>query len=194
MTKFSEKSLKNNFDILTNIKFKLLLEFDIDTSMSFKEAKKSFKRQYISKLLKVRFGNVAEVAKIAKVDRRSIHRFVAEMKVDVKKLRESSLYMKQVAVQNIIQEALEQYKGALNPVKYQAMYAEAPTLSKDIAKELPELPSSLKQAEHDFEKRFLTRALKENKWNISKTARKIGLRFETLHRKMKNLDIKKENL
>jgi DNA-binding NtrC family response regulator len=41
-----------------------------------------------------------------------------------------------------------------------------------------------------FEKQYFEKALKENKGNVSKTARKIGLRYETLHRKLKKLGLK----
>ena len=169
-----------------------LLEFQVDTKLKFKDAKKKFKREYVAHLLQLNFGNVAEVARIAMVDRRSIHRIVAEMKIEVAKFRETfqkGAYVKQLAVQDIIEESLEQYKTALHPRKYQAFYKEAPQLSKDIAKQLPETPATLKDAEKEFEKRYFEKALSENKGNISKTARKIGLRFETLHRKLKSLEI-----
>ncbi|HLF54233.1 MAG TPA: helix-turn-helix domain-containing protein [Candidatus Nanoarchaeia archaeon] len=179
-------------DISDKLKKSPLLEFDVDTKLSFKEAKKRFKQQYVAHLLQIHFGNVEEVSSIAQVDRRSIHRFVAQMRLDVQKLRDALMkgeYVKQLAVQNIIEESLEQYKGSLNPQKYVALYQKAPSLSRNIAKELPETPASLKEAERDFEKRYLEKALSENNGNISKTARKIGLRFETLHRKLKSLGI-----
>ncbi len=179
-------------DISDKLKKSALLEFEVDTKMKFKDAKKRFKREYVARLLQLNFGNVAEVAKIALVDRRSIHRIVAEMKIEVQKFRETMQkgeYVKQLAVQDIIEESLEHYKSALNPRKYEAMYKEAPALSKNIIKELPETPKTLKEAEHEFEKRYFEKALQENNGNISKTARKIGLRFETLHRKLKSLGI-----
>jgi len=67
------------------------------------------------------------------------------------------------------------------------MYNEIPELSKDIIKELPDQPLSLKEAEHEFEKLFLTKALQEHDGNQTETARAIGLRYETLHRKLKSL-------
>jgi len=178
-------------DISDKLKKYSLLEFEIDTTLSFKEAKRRFKRQYIARLLQLNFGNIAEVARIALVDRRSIHRLVAQG-IDVQKFREALLrseYIKQTAVQNIIQESLEHYKGALNQEKYQALYKQAPSISKDIVKEIPETPSTLKEAEREFEKRYFEKTLQENNGNISKTARKIGLRFETLHRKLRALGI-----
>ena len=182
-------------DISDKLKRSSLLEFDIDTRLKFKDAKKKFKREYVAKLLQLNFGNVAEVAKIALVDRRSIHRIVAEMKIEVQKFRDmlqKGQYVKQLAVQDIIQESLEHYKTALNPTKYEALYKQAPSITKNIIKELPETPKNLKEAEKEFEKRYFEKALQENNENISKTARKIGLRFETLHRKLKSLGISKK--
>jgi len=179
-------------DISDRLQQSALLEYNIDTSLPFKEAKKKFKRQYVAKLLQLSFGNVADVARIAKIDRRSIHRLIAEAKIEVEQFREQMErnYVKELAVQDIIQSALEGYKDALNPTKYEALYKEAPALSKNIAKELPESPKTLKDAEREFEQEYLAQVLKSNDHNISKTARKIGLRFETLHRKLKSLGIK----
>lgn len=179
-------------DISDRLKKSALLEFDIDTRLKFKEAKRKFKREYVAHLLQLNFGNVADVAKLALVDRRSIHRIVAEMKIEVQKFRDvlqKGQYVKQLAVQDIIQESLEHYKSSLNPRKYEALYKQAPSISKNIIKELPETPKTLKEAEKEFEKRYFEKALQENNGNISKTARKIGLRFETLHRKLKSLGI-----
>ena len=179
-------------DISDRLKKSALLDVPIDTKMRFKEAKRRFKQRYISGLLKQNLGNIETVAKIAAVDRRSIHRIVAQMKLDVKQLREQidkRDYFKQATVQDIIQGSLETYKSALHPKRYDALYREAPQLSKDILRELPEIPEELKIAEQEFEKVFISRALTENNNNISKTARKIGLRFETLHRKIKKLEL-----
>jgi len=172
-----------------------VFEFNIDTSMKFKHAKRKFRQDYVSRLLNLHLGNVADVARVANMDRRSIHRIVAEMKLDVERLRnalERGAYVKELAVRDIIQNCLENYKPSLNPLKYEALYKQAPVLSKNIVKELPESPKTLKQAEKEFEIKYLKKALEENNWNVSKTARKIGLRFETLFRKLKILGIKSQ--
>ena len=49
---------------------------------------------------------------------------------------------------------------------------------------------TLKEAEQEFEKQYLSKALKEAKGSITKTAKKIGLRYETIIRKMKKLGMK----
>jgi DNA-binding NtrC family response regulator len=180
-------------DISDKLKKSPLLEFEVNAHLPFKTAKKLFKKQYIGRLLQLHFGNVAEVARLSGVDRRSIHRLISGLKVEIAKYRYlKPEYVRQTAVQNIIESALETYKTALNREKFENLYRNATVLSKDIAKELPESPMTMKDAEREWERRYFETVLAQNKWNISATARKIGLRFETLHRKMKQLEIQRK--
>lgn len=177
-------------DISDKLKHSSLLLVDIDTSIPFKKAKRLFKKTYIIRLAKRLFGNVSEIAKISGMDRRSVHRIIAEMKIAIPKFRkeiEKVEYVRESAVQNIIQSALESYKSALNPEKFVSLYSKAPELSKDILKELPQREITLKEAEREFERAYFQKALEQNNNNISQTARKIGLRYETLHRKLNML-------
>ncbi|HEY5648264.1 MAG TPA: sigma-54 dependent transcriptional regulator, partial [Nitrospiria bacterium] len=48
---------------------------------------------------------------------------------------------------------------------------------------------SLRDARASFEKRYITRRLKENDWNVSKTAEELKIERSHLHRKIKNLGI-----
>ena len=50
-----------------------------------------------------------------------------------------------------------------------------------------------RKARELFEKDFFTRRLEENEWNISKTSEAVGLERSNLHRKMKQLGIRKES-
>lgn len=179
-------------DISDRLKKSPLLEIEVDTSVPFKKAKREFKKKYIKRMLQLNLGNVAEVARISGIDRRSIHRLMSELGIDPEDFRRTLLrgaYVKQEEVKNIVEDSFEQYKSSLNPERYQTLYEHAPEISKDILKELPEKPVSLKEAEREFEKKYLARALEENDNNISRTARNIQLRFETLHRKLKSLGL-----
>ena len=69
------------------------------------------------------------------------------------------------------------------------MYDATPRISKDIVEELPDMEMSLKKAEEEFEKEYLKVKLEENDNDIVKTAAKIKLRYETLLRKVKKLDL-----
>ena len=50
-----------------------------------------------------------------------------------------------------------------------------------------------RKAREHFEKDFFTRRLEENDWNISKTSEAVGLERSNLHRKMKQLGIRKDS-
>ena len=98
-------------------------------------------------------------------------------------------YIKESAIKDVLETSFETYKSALNPEKYEKLHKQVPLLSKEIIKELPIKQPSLRQAEKEFEKKYLTQALKENENNVASTAKKIGLRYETLHRKLKALGV-----
>lgn len=169
-----------------------MLDIEIDTSKGFKKSKELFKRGYLIRLLQTHLCNISKVADVAGIDRRSMHRIIKDMDIDILKIRKNLLseqYVREEEVKGIIESTLVGYKGVINPDRLERMYKEVPALSKDILKELPKSPMTLKEAEEEFEKRFILKAVNENSGNISKTAKKIGLRYETLHRKMKSLGI-----
>ena len=51
----------------------------------------------------------------------------------------------------------------------------------------------LKEARENFEKEYLTTQLKKFDWNISKTAKFVGMERSALHRKLKLLGVKDLN-
>lgn len=184
-----------NRELSDRIESNPLISFDINTSLSFKAAKKLFKKQFLQNLIRNHYGNVTEVARIAGIDRRSVHRAVIELKINITKVRKELLrpdYYKKEAIDDIFRRTLDQYKEVIHPEKLREVYKGVPSLTSDIVKELPAAEMTLKEAEMEFERQYLKKALDENRWNISLTSRKIKLRFETLHRKIKKLGIKKE--
>ena len=48
---------------------------------------------------------------------------------------------------------------------------------------------NLRDARHEFEKDFILRTLKENEWNVSRTAQVLGIERSHLHRKIKSYGI-----
>ena len=86
---------------------------------------------------------------------------------------------------------LQARRVSIKEKKMEQMYHEVPSLSRNIAKFLPHQHLTWKEAEKEFEKQFLERLLEENDWNVSKTADKIKIRVETLHRKIKKLRLGK---
>jgi two-component system nitrogen regulation response regulator NtrX len=53
----------------------------------------------------------------------------------------------------------------------------------------PDLPTSYREAKEVFEKQFILEKLRENDWNVSRTAEQIGLERSNLHRKIKGYQI-----
>jgi DNA-binding NtrC family response regulator len=184
-----------NKDISEKLQKSPLLDFNIDTTLGFKEAKRRFKREYLRRLLRVSYGNISEVARRAGIDRRSIHRIVNEAGIDVRRIREEMIRpyeIRQRAVNNIIEDVLDNYKEIIHPQKFQSVYRNVDTVSKGIVTELPKEDIRLAEAEAEFERQFITKSLQENSWNIAATAKKTGLRYETLSRKIKTLNIKQK--
>lgn len=65
-------------DVSESISRAYLNDINIDISFNFREAKKRFKRDFLTGLIKKNYGNVSLAAKIANIDRRSIHRIIDE--------------------------------------------------------------------------------------------------------------------
>lgn len=168
------------------------INFQINTAIKYKQAKRLFKKAYLQKMLELNLGNISEVADIAGAERRSIHRLINQLHINVHKIKEELIRpydLKISAVSHVIEDVLEKYKQVIHPKKLEEMYKNVNQLSEDLAKELPEKTISLKEAEEEFERKYIEQALKENEHNITQTAKKIGIRYETLQRKMKALQI-----
>ena len=164
----------------------------VPANYSFSKAKKFFKKEFFKKEIKLHQGNISELSKFLGIDRRSIHRAIKELNIDVDKLRgdiKSKEEYKQDTVDKAIRSTLDQYKEIIQPQKMEKMYQEVSSLSRNIAKFLPLEELSWKDAEREFERQFFTQTLKDNDWNVAKTAKKIEIRTETLHRKIKKLGI-----
>ena len=185
-------SIKELNETLLDKLGKPLINFTVDTSVPFKQAKRIFKKQFFSQLIETHYGNISEVAEFTDVDRRTIHRIVKELGINVKKLRSELLnpdHYKKMIVGERVKDALDEYKNVIKEETLQKAYDKVTDFSKEILDEIPTKKLTLKEAEDEFEKRYLMKALEENGHNISVTAKKIGIRYETLIRKMKVLGI-----
>lgn len=177
-------------DITSKIDGAHILDIDIDFEAGYRQAKNKFRKSYLTRLLLLNLGNISEAAKIAGMDRRSLHRMISGLGIDVQKIKKKLLkpyYLKVGAVSHIIEDVLGNYKRVIHPDKLKNIYSNVESISENIVKELPELNISLKDAEKEFEKAFFGRALEKENGNKAKAAKRIGLRYETLHRKMKAL-------
>ncbi len=168
--------------------FGIIINFDLD----YKASKKDFKKKYIERLLILNYGNISEVAKIIDVDRRTIHRIIEELGIDIERIRKELLkpsYLKEESMRSAITETITQFKDIIHPVKLEKMYQNVPELTKNILQDIPQKDLSLKEAEIEFEKIYLKKKLEEFNGNVVKCAKAIGLRYETLLRKKKELGL-----
>ena len=165
----------------------------IPTDTSFKKAKKMFKAEFIKNELKLHQGNISHLAKTLGIDRRSVHRAIKDLEINIEEIRlehTSPQEQREEFVDQTIRSTLDRYKEIIQPQKMEKMYSELSRLSRNIAKVLPQQELSWKEAEREFEKQFLGHALEDNDDDVTKTARKIEIRVETLYRKIKKLGIK----
>ncbi len=180
-------------DISDKIMRSPLLGLPIAYHLPYKEAKAQFKQAFLRQLLKTHHGNISEVARISGTNRRHVHRLV---NVDeAKKIRKElpkPYYLKQQEVEHIIDEVLDDYKNTIHEEKVEQMYEGMHAISKDIVDTLPEEEMSLKDAEKEFDEKYLLHALQKHHFNTKETAKAIGLRYETLLRKMKKLELSRE--
>lgn len=179
-------------DITSTLTRSPIADIRINTSLKYKNAKKAFKRDFLRRTLGLYLGNISEAAKKLGIDRRTIHRMINEFKIDIKKIKKELLRpydIKVTALTEAIEDVLDNYKQIIHPKKLEEMYKNVHTLSEDIIKDVPEQTITLKEAEEIFENEYLKYHLEKNNKNISKTAKNIGLRFESLYRKLKKLGI-----
>jgi len=181
------KVLEIEDDITDKLK-QPLFNFEIDIKIPFKEAKRRFKKAFLSRVLEVTLGNISDAAKITGLERESLHRLINELGIEVRPQKLPKEYFQEVEVQHVIEDTLEHYKSSLQQDKFKSLYSQAPKLSREIVRELP-VDWSLDKAEKEFERRYLKKALEQNK-TIIDAAKAIKLRPETLHRKLKSLGLK----
>ncbi len=176
-----------NADISDKLLKNPLFEFEVNTRLPYRKAKEEFRKIYLARLLRLNFGNVSAVAAIAGIDRRSIHRLIKRYALRPDQHRKDMLsgqYIKAEAVHTIIEQTIDQYRDVLRPERLQALYSNLDGISREIIKELPEEPLTLKEAEKEFQRRYLIKVMQEERVT-SRAAKRLGIRYETLHRKLK---------
>ena len=162
------------------------LGFDVDLSKGFKKAKEEFKRDFLIQLLNHTNGNIAEAARIADTDRRTIHRLITRFKVDVHFAREMPLKFtedkKIEYVQDVVKDILESYDIT------RGRYTLDEETTKKISDKMPHFRLTFDEAVDLFEKEFIKKALEKFK-SQKEAAKRVGLRYETLHKKAKEFGL-----
>jgi DNA-binding NtrC family response regulator len=163
------------------------LDFEINISIPFKQAKELFKRSFLVKLLQMTNGNMSEASEIADIDRRHMHRLVQRFNINADFFRKQAKYSekeeKESYVKEIIGETLAKYE--LTKSKSKEVNQET---TKNIAHKMPDIRMALKEALELFEKEYFKKALEEFS-TLGKTAKSLGIRYETLIKKIKRLNL-----
>lgn len=169
-----------------------LVDMIVDAKLSYQKAKDSFRRWLIVKMLHLNCGNVSETARKLQITRRTLHRLIHSYNIDIPGLRANLIkrdYIKKSAISSMIETTLHHYEPTIRQRRLADFYRDIPNLSRQILEELPDEAISLRDAELEFERRYLKEALANSKNSVNKTAERIGLRPETLYRKVKALSI-----
>jgi DNA-binding NtrC family response regulator len=180
-------------DITKKVAMNPLLGLDVNSLLPFNEARKKFRSEYIRRLLVKEYGNVSEVARIAAMERRSIHRFIIAAKIDIAKIRSDMMkphYIAQEAVARAVRESLQEFEGILHPHALERIYEGIPEISRELLAELPQSQVTFKEAEEAFERAYFAKLLAEER-DTKRIARRSKLRYETVHRKLKKLGLLK---
>jgi DNA-binding NtrC family response regulator len=174
------------YNLSNNLEFRLF--FPANYSKSFKEAKKIFLKNYLNDLLILSLGNVSLAAKKAHIHRRQFHRILNELEINPglhrKELIKPVEYMRE-NIHTILEETLA---GLNKDEKIKTIYSNLPDISEVISKNMEE-NFSYEEAIDLFEKEFISNALKENKYDISKTAENMDISERTLYRKISKFNI-----
>ncbi len=175
-------------------KIRLVWRPFVDTNLKYKEAKRLFRTQYVTKVLSAHFGNVAEVARLLGVNRRTLHRLLASRLQDVRLFRQElhrEEYFRTEAVKGAFQSVLPAYSSILHPERIRSLYSHADDVSRQISGEVPFATISLGDADDEFDNQYITTLLNKT-GSVTKAARLAGIRAETLHRKIAALRILKK--
>lgn len=159
--------------------------FYVSLNVPFQQAKKQFQSLFIQYQLRVHQGNISRVALSLGLTRRSLHRLIRALHIEVRMFRHhlSLPEIHLAPIDQMLRVTLDAYKTIFKEDVLHKMYQEIPRLSQDIVQLLPQDEITWKEAEIEFEKQFITYALmRESK--IHDLAQKMGMRPETLSRKV----------
>ena len=159
------------------------IDFDIDISIPFKKAKELFKKAYLTNILAHTNGNISEAARIAGIDRRSIHRLIEKFKIIIENMRDLPYKFLDEKQEQYVRRAVEDTLEHYELTKDRARQMDVET-AKGIAQKIPHVRLTFDEAIDLFEKEYVQEAIK--KFGTSKKAAKaVGIRYETMHKKVK---------
>ena len=158
----------------------------VEKVLTFKEARKEFLKNYFNDLLVLSLGNISLAAKKAQLHRRHIHRIITELDIDTESHRRELVKPAEYMKENIHQ-ILEGTLSGFDESKIKRIYSNLDDISQIIAEHIGH--HSYEDAVEVFEKEYLEKALKNNEYNVQRTAAAIDVGKRTLYRKMSKLNI-----
>ncbi|MEK6916155.1 MAG: helix-turn-helix domain-containing protein [Nanoarchaeota archaeon] len=182
--KYETNKLNNELinNISTNLEFRLF--FTIDFTKPFKEAKKEFMKNYFNDILVLSLGNISMAAKKAQLHRRHLHRMIIDLEIDSDSHRKELIKPSQYMKENISQ-IFDNSPAELDEEKMKNYNLD------DISQLIVEHISNISYEEviDSFEKEYIETALKNNNYNVQKTASIVEMSERTLYRKINKLNI-----
>jgi DNA-binding NtrC family response regulator len=179
-------------DITARLTQSSIFEFDIDINLPYVQAKRAFRKAFVTRLLLLSLGNLSEVARITGKNRRSVHRMVRQYGINVRKIKRDLIRpydLKISVINSLIEKVLQNYQSELGKARLQDFYQHLPNISDEILREMPEPRITMKEALTEFDRIYFTKVLQMNGRNITRTAKEIGIRYETLSRKLRSLGL-----
>ncbi len=183
-------SIKELNDDITRKLDNDMLDLIPENEKDYRKAKRIFIKHYLMRLLRKNYGNIKSTAKDLGVDRRTVHRFVDDFSIDLTSLRKAPSSYYKDKVYDALEGSIKRYEDVLHPKKLDNIYKKMPDISRSIAENTSPAPDpTLREAEDLFDAIFLKRNI-EISDSLSEAAASMGMRYETLYRKMNRLRYK----
>jgi len=174
-------------DITAKLKNRTFADIAINTNVPYRIAKRNFRKKYIAKILRLKLGNIAEAARTLDTNRKTIHRMITGLRIDVNRIKDELLRpydLELSSTSSIMEEIIKTYKKVISDHKLKEIYKNIPSVSEDILTSIPSQFPTLKQAEIEFDRIYFG-ALKKDCRNIREVAKRADLAYETANRKIK---------
>lgn len=162
-------------------------DFEINVCVPFKQSKEIFKKSFILRLLHQTGGNISEASKIANIDRRSMHRLIKKHKIDPDFFRNQKKYSEKEEKEDYVKQVIGETLGKYELTRDMSQKVDEET-TKNISDKIPEIRITFKEALDMFEKEYFKQALEFFKTK-GKTAKGLKIRYETLIKKIKKLNL-----
>ncbi len=173
-----------NYKLSNNLEVRL---FPSSSLRRFKEAKRFFLKNYLTDLLVLNLGNVSMAAKKANLNRRHLHRILNDLEINPEEHRREMIKPSEY-LKNNIHNILEDSLTGFGLEKVKSVYSNLIDISSIIAENM-NYCMSFEEAMELFEKDFFTKVLKENNYDVQKTADAIDISERTLYRKISKLNL-----